>query len=69
MLVGRWAFRLTPPGITTIISTVRRSNEDGVRRYFCISFLIMERLQLREAAATDHHFVQAGFVALLTAAP
>jgi hypothetical protein len=25
----------------------------------------MERLQLREAAATDHHFTQAGFVALL----
>ena len=32
----------------------------------CISFLIMERLELREAAAADHHFVQAGFVALLT---
>ena len=31
----------------------------------CISFSIMERLQLREAAATDHHFTQAGFVALL----
>jgi uncharacterized protein len=32
----------------------------------CVSFLIMERLQLHEAAAADHHFVQAGFVALLT---
>jgi uncharacterized protein len=32
----------------------------------CISFSIMERLELREAAAADHHFVQAGFVALLT---
>ena len=31
----------------------------------CISFLIMEQLQLREAAATDHHFDQAGFNALL----
>ena len=30
----------------------------------CISFIIMEQLQIREAAATDHHFVQAGFVAL-----
>ena len=33
----------------------------------CISFLIMERLQLREAAAADRHFVQAGFAALLVA--
>jgi hypothetical protein len=32
---------------------------------FYISFSIMERQELREAAATDHHFVQAGFVALL----
>ena len=32
----------------------------------CISFSIMEQLKLREAAATDHHFVQAGFTALLT---
>lgn len=31
----------------------------------CISFLIMEQLQLHEAAATDHHFTQAGFAALL----
>ena len=32
----------------------------------CVSFSIMERLELREAAATDHHFSQAGFLALLT---
>ena len=32
----------------------------------CISFSMMERMKLREAAATDHHFVQAGFIALLT---
>jgi uncharacterized protein len=31
----------------------------------CISFLIMERMQLVEAAAADHHFTQAGFAALL----
>jgi len=31
----------------------------------CISFVIMEQLHIREAAATDHHFVQAGLVALL----
>ena len=32
----------------------------------CVSFLIMERLQFREAAAADHHFIQAGFAAMLT---
>jgi predicted nucleic acid-binding protein len=32
----------------------------------CISFSIMERLKIHEAAATDHHFLQAGFAALLT---
>jgi uncharacterized protein len=31
----------------------------------CVSFLIMRQLQLHEAAAADHHFVQAGFAALL----
>ena len=31
----------------------------------CISFSIMEQLQLHEAATTDHHFAQAGLVALL----
>ena len=33
----------------------------------CVSFLIMERLQLREAAAADRHFIQAGFASLLMA--
>ncbi len=31
----------------------------------CVSFLIMEQRQLQEAASTDHHFIQAGFTALL----
>jgi uncharacterized protein len=31
----------------------------------CISFLIMEQNHLTEAAATDHHFEQAGFVRLI----
>ena len=31
----------------------------------CASFLVMERLNIWEALANDHHFVQAGFFALL----
>jgi predicted nucleic acid-binding protein len=31
----------------------------------CISFLIMQQSDIREAAATDHHFEQAGFVRLI----
>jgi predicted nucleic acid-binding protein len=31
----------------------------------CISFVVMQDLELREALTTDHHFERAGFVALL----
>ena len=31
----------------------------------CVSFTTMRELRVREALATDHHFEQAGFVALL----
>ena len=32
----------------------------------CSSFLVMEHLNIWEALANDHHFVQAGFFILLT---
>jgi predicted nucleic acid-binding protein len=31
----------------------------------CLSFILMEERQLRDALTTDHHFIQAGFRALL----
>ncbi|HLM69274.1 MAG TPA: hypothetical protein VK358_17170, partial [Longimicrobium sp.] len=31
----------------------------------CMSFVIMQRLGIREALTTDHHFEQAGFRALM----
>ncbi len=31
----------------------------------CISFIVMKQRRLQEALTTDHHFVQAGFDALL----
>ncbi len=31
----------------------------------CISFIVMKQRRLQEALTTDHHFVQAGFHALL----
>ncbi len=31
----------------------------------CISFTVMEEMQIRDALTADHHFEQAGFVALL----
>jgi predicted nucleic acid-binding protein len=35
----------------------------------CISFVVMEREKIAEALTADHHFEQAGFVALLKPLP
>jgi predicted nucleic acid-binding protein len=35
----------------------------------CISFVVMEREKITEALTADHHFEQAGFVALLKPSP
>lgn len=53
-----------------------RLHEEGIRLYAsradkewsltdCISFVVMQREALTEALTGDHHFEQAGFVALL----
>jgi hypothetical protein len=31
----------------------------------CISFVVMQQRRLKEALTTDHHFIQAGFRAML----
>jgi uncharacterized protein len=60
----------------TIILLSNRLHEEGLNLYAqrmdkdwsltdCISFLIMQQRNLQEAAATDHHFEQAGFVRLI----
>jgi predicted nucleic acid-binding protein len=43
--------------------TQRRDKEWGMAD--CISFEIMKQWEIREALAYDHHFEQAGYVALL----
>lgn len=60
----------------SIIDTDRELFDRGVERYAarldkpwsltdCISFVVMEQYGVREALTGDHHFEQAGFVALL----
>ncbi len=61
----------------TIIPLSNPLHEEGLNLYAkhpdkdwsltdCISFLIMQQRNLHEAAATDHHFEQAGFVRLIS---
>jgi predicted nucleic acid-binding protein len=66
---------LASPGVTILPADASLFAE-GVRLYTsrpdkewsltdCISFVVMTRLGLTEALTADHHFEQAGFVALL----
>ncbi len=54
--------------------------DEGIRRFEqrldkewgvtdCISFIIMEKHAIHEALTADHHFEQAGFIALLRHSP
>jgi len=62
--------------LVTIIPASDSLFEQGARLYIdrpdkgwsltdCISFVVMEREGLLEALTADHHFEQAGFIALL----
>jgi uncharacterized protein len=59
-----------------VVSLDMELQEKGIRLYAdrpdkewsltdCISFLVMDREEITEALTGDHHFEQAGFVALL----
>jgi predicted nucleic acid-binding protein len=61
---------------TTIVAPTAELFEDGCDLYAkrpdkewsltdCISFVVMERYGITDALTADHHFEQAGFVALL----
>ena len=47
------------------IDLYRRRVDKGWSLTDCISFVAMERYRLTEALTADHHFEQAGYVALL----
>jgi uncharacterized protein len=67
---------LLADGDAQIISFEKHLYEEGIRLYDgrpdkewsltdCISFVVMKRESIGEALTGDHHFEQAGFVALL----
>jgi predicted nucleic acid-binding protein len=65
----RWADVLILPGRDELyrdsIDLYRQRPDKDWSLTDCISFVVMQREQITEALATDHHFEQAGFVALL----
>lgn len=67
-LLGDPGIRIIPAERALLLDTIAlyRARSDKARSLVdCTSFLVMQRLGLAEALTTDHHFEQAGFVALL----
>jgi uncharacterized protein len=59
---------IVPPGIDLFeegLALYQRRPDKDWSLTDCISFVVMERQQIRHALTGDHHFEQAGFVALL----
>jgi predicted nucleic acid-binding protein len=72
----QWLTAMRREARVTIIEASRGLLDEGIElfanrqdKYWsltdCISFVIMARYEIGEAATADHHFEQAGFVALL----
>ena len=57
--------RLTPEILEDGVALFRRRPNKSWPLTDCISFVVMQDRQLEEALTADHHFVQAGFKALL----
>jgi predicted nucleic acid-binding protein len=55
----------TPELLSASLSLHERRADKHWSLTDCVSFLIMEQRGLRQALASDHHFEQAGFEALL----
>jgi uncharacterized protein len=55
----------TPELFAAGINLYRQRPDKSWSLVDCISFLVMEREGLTEALTADHHFAQAGFIALL----
>jgi predicted nucleic acid-binding protein len=75
-LIGPFIHRMRSDPRSYIVSASSRLFEHGMTMYTnrhdkdwsltdCISFVVMEQRGITEALTADHHFEQAGFVALL----
>ncbi len=77
-LFAKLTHALRQSALVDIVPANSELTWDGIRYYIarpdkewsltdCISFVVMQGRGLREALTSDHHFEQAGFVALLRA--
>lgn len=63
---------VVPPHADLLDAAVRRYEERNDKDWSltdCLSFVLMEQRRLVHALTTDHHFLQAGFQAVLLEAP